>query len=372
MQAPTTDNRQPATGNRQPTTGNRQPTTDMHKIIVIRGDGVGPEISDATMRVIEATGVKCDWDFALIGQEAEKEYGNPLPVATLAKIRDCGVVLKSPVIIEKMGSKVVIAHETRSQRIYSNVNTALRLELGAFVNARPVRTFEGVKSIVPKLDVVVIRELTEDIYSGYEHSIGDDAAEAIKITTKRASVRAARFAFEYAHRHWRRRISVIHKANVLQLTDGLFLRSAREVAGEYPNIRCDDAMVDSCVYHLACQPESWDVLLMPNQYGDIISDLCAGLVGSFGLAPGANFGEKIAIFEAAHGAAPDLAGQNKVNPVALILSGAMMLAHLGEIEAAQRIRDAVRIVLKEARTLTPDLGGTAKTTTMTNVIIDHL
>ncbi|MGH9848118.1 MAG: isocitrate/isopropylmalate dehydrogenase family protein, partial [Blastocatellia bacterium] len=256
--------------------------------------------------------------------------------------------------------------------IYSNVNTALRLELGAFVNVRPVRNFEGVKAHTHKLDVVVIRELTEDIYSGYEHSIGEDAAEAVKITTRAASLRAARFAFDYAHRHWRRRVSVIHKANVLQLTDGLFLRSAREVAAEFPKIKCDDAMVDSCAYQLACQPESWDVLLMPNQYGDIISDLCAGLAGSFGLAPGANFGEQVAIFEAAHGAAPDLAGQNKVNPVALILSGAMMLTHLGELEAAQRIRDAVRAVIQEGRILTPDLGGTAKTSAMTNVIIDHL
>ncbi len=344
----------------------------MHKITVIRGDGVGPEISDAAMRVIEATGVRCDWEFALIGAEAEKQHGVPLPGETLAQIRASGVVLKSPVIIEKMGSKVIVSHDDHTQRVYSNVNTALRLELGTYVNVRPVRSFEGVKSHASNLNVVVIREITEDIYSGYEHNVGEDAAEAIKITTRRASARAARFAFEYAHRHWRKRVSVIHKANVLQLTDGLFLRAAREVAAEYPRIKCDDAMVDSCVYQLACQPENWDVLLMPNQYGDIISDLCAGLVGSFGLAPGGNFGEGVAIFEAAHGAAPDLAGQNRVNPVALILSGAMMLDHLGELEAGQRIRDAVRTVLKQGRTLTPDLGGAAKTTSMTNVIIDHL
>ncbi|MFN0087093.1 MAG: isocitrate/isopropylmalate dehydrogenase family protein [Blastocatellia bacterium] len=344
----------------------------MHKITVIRGDGVGPEISDATMRVIEATGVKCEWDFALIGAEAEKEHGAPLPAATLDKINATGVVLKSPVIIEKMGSKVVALHDDHSQRVYSNVNTALRLELGTYVNVRPVRSFEGVQAHARSLNVVVIREITEDIYSGYEHNVGEDAAEAIKITTRRASVRAARFAFEYAHRHWRKRVSVIHKANVLQLTDGLFLRSAREVAAEFPGIKCDDAMIDSCVYQLACRPEAWDVLLMPNQYGDIVSDLCAGLVGSFGLAPGANFGAGVAIFEAAHGAALDLAGQNRVNPIALILSGAMMLDHLGEIEAGQRIRDAVSTVLKQGRTLTPDLGGSAKTTAITNVIIDHL
>jgi isocitrate dehydrogenase (NAD+) len=344
----------------------------MHTITVIRGDGVGPEVSEAAIRVIEATGVKCRWEYAPIGRAAEAEYGAPLPAATLAQIRQTGVVLKSPVIIEKMGSKVVIARDDLTQRVYSNVNSALRLELGAYVNVRPVRAFEGVRAHAPKLDVVVIRELTEDIYSGYEHPIGEDAAEAIKITTRRASERVARFAFEYARRHRRRRVSVIHKANVLQLTDGLFLRSVRDLSRDYPDLRLDDAMVDSCVYQLACQPEGWEILLMPNQYGDIISDLCAGLVGSFGLAPGANFGDGIAIFEAAHGAAPDLAGQNKVNPAALILSGAMMLDHLGETEAAQRIRNAVRTVIKDGRAVTPDLGGSAKTTAMTNVIIDHL
>jgi isocitrate dehydrogenase (NAD+) len=344
----------------------------MHKITVIRGDGVGPEISDATMRVVEATGVKCEWDFALVGREAEKESGAPLPAETLEKIRASGVALKGPVIIEKMGDKVVVSHDDHTQRVYSNVNAALRLELGAYVNVRPLRAFEGVKAHAPKLDVVVIRELTEDLYSGYEHRIGDDAAEAIKITTRKASERVARFTFEYAKRRSRHRVSVIHKANVLQLTDGLFLRTAREVALDYPNIKCDDAMIDSCVYQLACRPEGWDVLLMPNQYGDIISDLCAGLVGSFGLAPGASFGDDMAIFEAAHGAALDLADQNKVNPAALILCGAMMLDHLGEAEAARRIREAVKAVIKEGRAVTQDLGGTAKTTAMTNVIIDHL
>ncbi|HKX27170.1 MAG TPA: isocitrate/isopropylmalate dehydrogenase family protein [Blastocatellia bacterium] len=344
----------------------------MHKITVIRGDGVGPEISEATIRVIEATGVKCQWEYARIGREAEAETGHPLPAETLALIRGTGVALKSPVIVEKMGSKVVITRDDLTQRVYSTVNSALRLELGAYVNVRPVRAFEGVHAHAPKLDVVVIRELTEDIYSGYEHRIGDDAAEAIKITTRKASERVARFAFEYARRHRRRRVSVIHKANVLQLTDGLFLRSVREVSRDYPELQLDDAMVDACVYRLASQPEGWDVLLMPNQYGDIISDLCAGLVGSFGLAPGANFGDGVAIFEAAHGAAMDLAGQNRVNPAALILSGAMMLDHLGEVEAAQRIRDSVRTVIKDGRAITPDLGGSAKTTAMTNVIIDHL
>ncbi len=344
----------------------------MHKITVIRGDGVGPEICDATIRVIESTGVKCEWDYALIGREAERQFGVPLPGETIEKIRASRVVLKGPVIIEKMGDKVVISHDDHTQRVYSNVNTALRLELGAYVNVRPLRAYEGVQSHATKLDVVVIRELTEDLYSGYEHRIGEDAAEAIKITTRRASERAARFAFEYATHRWRKRLSVIHKANVLQLTDGLFLRSAREVAREYPKIKCDDTMIDSCVYQLACKPEGWDVLLMPNQYGDIVSDLCAGLVGSFGLAPGASFGDNVAIFEAAHGAALDLVGQNRVNPVAMILCGAMLLEHLGEVEAAQRVRAAIRDVIKEGRAVTPDLGGNAKSTAMTNVIIDHL
>jgi isocitrate dehydrogenase (NAD+) len=344
----------------------------MHKITVIRGDGVGPEISDAAIRVIEATGVKCEWDYGLIGQAAEIACGRPLPDETLAKIRASGVVLKSPVFIEKMGSKIVVSHQDQSQRIYSDVNTALRLELGAYANLRPVHAFEGVKSHAAKLDVIIIHELTENVYSGYEHKIGDDAAEVIKITTRKASERVARFAFAYAQRHGRKRVTVVHKANVLQLTDGLFLRTVYDLARDYPKIRCDDLLVDSCVYQLACHPEGWDMLLVPNQYGDIISDMCAGLVGSFGLAPGANFGDQVAIFETAHGAAPDLAGQNMVNPAALILSGAMMLDYLGEIEAAERIRTAVRTVIKEGRTVTPDLGGTAKTSAMTNVIIDHL
>jgi isocitrate dehydrogenase (NAD+) len=344
----------------------------MHRVTVIRGDGVGPEISDATIKVIEATGVKCEWDYAPVGVTAAQDWGTPLPAHSLAQFRHSGVVLKSPLFIEKMGSKVIIEREDGSQQIYSTVNNALRRELGAYVNVRPVRGFEGVPAHTPDLDVVIIRELTEDIYSGYEHRVGEGAAEAIKITTRQASERAARFAFEYARRHRRRHLSAIHKANVLQLTDGLFLRASREVAANYPEIKFDDAMVDACAYQLTRYPEQWDVLLAPNQYGDILSDMCAGLIGSFGLAPGASFGERVAIFEASHGAAPDIAGRNIVNPVALILSGAMMLDHLSEADAARRIREAVRVVLKQGRTLTPDLGGAAKTTAMTNVIIDHL
>ena len=339
----------------------------MYTITVIRGDGIGPEITEATIRVIEATGIECRWIEAHLGRPDD-----PLPAETLAQIRAAGILLKAPVMTPKMGRKIVVEHDDRTQRLYSNVNTALRLELGAYVNVRPIRTMVGVRSPVQSLDVVIIRELTEDIYSGYEHRIGEDAAEAIKIVTRQASERAARFAFEYARRHRRRRLSIIHKANVLQLTDGLFLRTAMEVSRDYPEIQCDEAMVDSCAYHLARHPDQWDVLLMANQYGDILSDLCAGLVGSFGLAPGANFGEGMAIFEASHGAALDLAGQNRANPVALILSGAMMLDHLGETGAAHRIREAVRTVVREGRTVTPDLGGSAKTTAMTNVIIDHL
>lgn len=344
----------------------------MHRVAVIRGDGVGPEVSEATLRVVEATGVDCAWEFVDVGREAERTSGSALPEEALARLRQSRVVLKSPLYIEKMGSKVFLNHPDGSQRVYSNVNTALRLELGAYVNVRPVRAYKGVRAHTPQLDVVIIRELTEDIYSGYEHEVGAEAAEAVKITTRRATERAARFAFEYARSHARRQVSVIHKANVLQLTDGLFLRTAREIARDYPGLVCDDAMVDSTAYQLACQPQRWDVLLTSNQYGDIISDLCAGLVGSFGLAPGGSFGDEVAIFEAAHGAAPDLAGQNLVNPTALILSAAMMLDHLDERAAADRVREAVRLVLEQGRVLTPDLGGAARTSALTNVIIDHL
>jgi len=343
-----------------------------HRIAVIRGEGVGPEVVEAAIRVIEATGVDVEWTSVLVGHEAEFKHGDPLPRESLQLILDCGVVLKGPLYIEKMGRKVIIRHDDDSQRIYSNVNNALRLEAGAFVNVRPVRAFTGVAASAPKLDIVVIRELTEDIYSGYEHAIGDDAAEAVKITTRRASARVARFAFDYALRHNRRQLSVVHKANVLQLTDGLFLRTVSDVAREYPQVVFDDSMVDSCAYSLVTTPERWDVLLMPNQYGDIISDMCAGLVGSFGLVPGAVYGESVALFEAPHGAAPDIAGLGIVNPTALVLSGALMLEHVGEADAAKRIRNAVTTVISQGRVLTPDLGGTAKTTAMTNVIIDHL
>lgn len=343
-----------------------------HRVAVIRGEGVGPEVVEAAIRVIEATGVDVEWIPAAVGHEGEFKHGDPLPSESLRLILACGVVLKGPLLIEKMGRKVVVNHEDDSQRIYSNVNTALRLEAGAFVNVRPVRAFAGVAASAPRLDIVIIRELTEDIYSGYEHAIGDDAAEAVKITTRRASERVARFAFDYAIRHNRKQLSVIHKANVLQLTDGLFLRTISDVARDYRQIAFEDSMVDSCAYNLVVTPERWDVLLTSNQYGDIISDLCAGLVGSFGLVPGAVYGESVAIFEAAHGAAPDIAGLGVVNPAALVLSGALMLEHLGESDAAKRIRDAVTTVISAGRVLTPDLGGSAKTSAMTNVIIDHL
>ncbi len=344
----------------------------MHQITVIRGDGVGPEISDAAIKVIEATGVKCQWEYVPAGASAEKEFGTPLPAQSLAAIRRSRAVLKSPVFIEKMGNKVIVEREDGSRQLYSDVNTALRLELGAYANVRPIRAFEGIRAHTPNLDVVIIRELTEDIYSGYEHGVGEDAAQAIKITTRQAAARVARFAFEYARRHRRKRVSVIHKANVLQMTDGLFLRTACEVARDYPEIECGDALVDTCAYQLACQPAAWDVLLLPNQYGEIISNMCAGLIRSFGLAAGASFGEGCGIFETLHGAAPDIAGQNIVNPVGMILAGAMALDYLDEIDAARRIREAVCSVLKEGRVLTPDLGGSSKTTAMTNVIIDHL
>lgn len=344
----------------------------MHNITVIRGDGIGPEVVEATIRVIEATGVRCNWIEVPIGDKAEEACGDPLPPWSLSCIRSTGALLKGPLLIKKMGRKVVVNYDDQTQRLYSNVNTALRLELGAFVNVRPVRSMPGISAPVSNLDVVIIRELTEDVYGGYEHRIGADAAEVIKITTRGASARVAEFAFEYARRNRRRRVSAIHKANDLQLTDGLFLRTVAEVAARYSDLEFGDAEVDSCAYNLVSHPEQWDLLLMSNQYGDIISDLCAGLVGSFGLAPGASFGDNLGIFEAAHGAAPDLVGQNRANPVALILSGAMMLDYLGETSAAARIREAVTVVIREGRTLTPDLGGSARTTAMTNVIIDNL
>jgi isocitrate dehydrogenase (NAD+) len=337
----------------------------MHAVGLIRGDGIGPEIADATVRVLAATGVAIDWRPLVIGQEARRRFGTELPWESLEEARRLGVVLKAPLVAERRSGGVVVDRPSGPHR-HPTVNNGLRRELDTFVNLRPVRGWVGVSGPYVALDVVIVREVTEDIYSGLERQVDGDTAEAIKRVTGSASRRVTRFACEYARREGRRTVMAIHKANVLHLTDGLFLESARAVTADYPDLAFDDRMVDAACYLLVKHPKQFDVLVMPNQYGDIVSDLVAGLVGSLGLAPGANIGEHVAMYEAAHGAAPDIAGKNVANPLGLILSGVLLLERLGERQAAARVREAVGRLLSEGKTLTSDLGGRATTTEITS------
>lgn len=339
--------------------------------VLIRGDGIGPEISDATVAVLEAAGVAIRWREALAGEAARQRHGHPLPEETLACIREAGVALKGPLLAPKQTGRITIRHGD-AEVTYPSVNNALRRELDVFANVRPIRSFSGVPTPFPAVDVVIVREVTEDTYIGWEEMKGPDEAWAIKRITRNASERIFRFAFEYARCRGRRRVTTGHKANVLNLTDGLFLQCGREVAAGFPNVPFDDCMIDALCLQLVKHPENLDVLVLPNQYGDIVSDLCAGVAGSLGLAPGANYGERVAFFEASHGAAPDIAEQGIANPIALILSGAMLLGHLGELEAERRIWQAVTDVLKVGRWLTPDLGGHARTTDLTRAIVSAL
>ena len=327
----------------------------MYTITLIKGDGVGPEISEAALRVLESTGVKINWEEVAAGREALERCGTPLPDAVAASIKKNGVGLKGP-LTTPVGSG------------FRSVNVALRKELDLYVNLRPARTYPGVKSPFKDIDLVVVRENTEDLYAGVEHMVGEDAAESIKIITRYASERVVRFAFDYAVRHGRRKVTAVHKANIMKLSDGLFLETARRVAEDYPSVEFEDRIVDNMAMQLVQKPQLYDLLVMPNLYGDIISDLCAGLVGGLGLAPGANIGEKAALFEPVHGSAPKYSGQNKVNPGAMILSAVLMLRHLGETEAAGRVESALAEVIRAGRQVTYDLGGTAGTMEMAEAV----
>jgi len=328
----------------------------VHNITLIPGDGIGPEITEATKRVIDATGVDIHWEIKEAGAGVMDEYGTPLPQHVLDSIRKNKVALKGPLT-------------TPVGEGFRSVNVALRKELNLYANLRPARAFEGIKTCHENINLVVVRENTEDLYAGVEHMVGKDAAESIKIITREASERIGRFAFEYAQKEGRKKVTAVHKANIMKFSDGLFLESVRKVSFEYPDIEFEDRIVDNMCMQLVQKPQIYDVLVLPNLYGDIISDLCAGLVGGLGLAPGANIGDGIAVFEAVHGSAPKYAGQNKVNPLALLLSGILMLKHIGEKEAAQKIESAVEKVLKEGKTLTYDLGGTAGTQEVADAII---
>ncbi len=314
-----------------------------YRITLIPGDGIGPEVVEATRRVLEATGVPFDWDVQRAGAGVMEEYGTPLPDPVLESIRKNKVALKGP-ITTPVGTG------------FRSVNVAMRKMLDLYANVRPARTMEGTLICHQGLDLVVVRENTEGLYAGIEHDvIPDQAAESIRIITRRASERIVRFAFEYARRNERRQVTAVHKANILKATDGLFLQVAREIAEAYPDVEFNDRIVDNMCMQLVQRPWEYDVLVMPNLYGDILSDLCSGLVGGLGVAPGANIGDELALFEPVHGSAPSYTGQNKLNPTATILSGAMMLHHIGEGEAAKRVEKAVAQVIAEGKRVTYDL-----------------
>jgi isocitrate dehydrogenase (NAD+) len=320
-----------------------------YTVTLIPGDGIGPELAETTTKVLEATGIGFEWDRQEAGEATIEREGTPLPDRVIESIRANGVGLKGP-ITTPVGAG------------FRSVNVALRKELELYANVRPARTMAGVESRYENVDLIIVRENTEDLYAGVEHMVGPDAAESIKIITRAASQRIARYAFEYAVRNGRKKVTAVHKANIMKLSDGLFLESAGQVAAEYEGrVAFEDRIVDNMCMQLVQKPELYDVLVLPNLYGDIVSDLAAGLVGGLGVAPGANIGERAAVFEPVHGSAPKYAGQNKANPTALILSGALMLRHLGETDAADAVESAVRAVIAEGTTVTYDLGGSAGT-----------
>ncbi|MDQ7064513.1 MAG: isocitrate/isopropylmalate family dehydrogenase [candidate division KSB1 bacterium] len=318
----------------------------MHTVTLIPGDGIGPSIMDAAVRVIEASGARIRWERQIAGMVAMETLGTPLPEETLASIRQNRVAFKGPLTTPVAGG-------------YRSVNVQLRQMFKLYANVRPAITFEGTKTPFKNVDMVIIRENTEGLYSGIEHEIRADdeilAAETIALITRAGSERIIRFAFEYARKHGRKRVTVVHKANILKTTTGMFLEIARNMANDFPDIEFNDRIIDACAMRMVMSPQEFDVIVTTNLFGDILSDLAAGLVGGLGLIAGANIGHEYAIFEAVHGSAPDIAGKNIANPTAVILAGVMMLDHLHEHEAARRIEQAVREVIRECRCVTPDL-----------------
>ncbi|MGH9318582.1 MAG: isocitrate/isopropylmalate dehydrogenase family protein [Vicinamibacteria bacterium] len=319
-----------------------------HRITLIPGDGIGPEITEAAIRVLEKTGAAFEWEEHEAGIRAYEKTGSPLPPPVVESIRRNKTALKGPLT-------TLVGEGFRS------ANVALRKELDLYANLRPVRSVEGVLSRYENVNLVIVRENTEDLYSGIEHMIMPGVSQGLKIITSHASIRIARFAFEYARKRGRNKVTAVHKANIMKVTDGLFLDSARQVAAEYPDVQFDHKIVDNLAMQLVLNPNQFDILLLSNLYGDIVSDLCAGLVGGLGLVPAANIGEEYAVFEAVHGSAPDIAGKGIANPTALIFSGVLMLRHLGENDAADRVLKATFAVLKRGEVRTPDLGGKATT-----------
>lgn len=333
--------------------------TMSYTVTLIPGDGSGPEVIAAAKRVVEATGVPIVWEQAEAGAAMIEACGTPLPEETIASIRKNKVALKGPVT-------------TPVGTGFRSVNVEMRKRFDLYANVRPAKTYPGVISRYENIDLVVVRENTEDLYAGIEHMVGEDAAESIKLITRKGCERIIRYAFEFAVREGRKKVTAVHKANIMKCTDGMFLNIAREIAKEYPQIEFNDSIVDAMCMRLVMHPEDYDVLVCPNLYGDIVSDLCAGLVGGLGLTPSANIGVDGAIFEPIHGSAPDIAGQHKINPTAAILSASMMLAHLGEAKAAASIEKAIIKVIGEGKILTQDMGGSASTEAFTDAVIAAL
>jgi isocitrate dehydrogenase (NAD+) len=330
-----------------------------HRITLIEGDGIGPEVTRAVVRILETAGLHAEWEPHLAGVLAIDRHGSPLPAELLDSIERNKVALKGPVTTPVGGG-------------FTSVNVGLRKALNLFVNLRPVRTIPSVPSRYSGIDIVIVRENTEDLYAGLEHEVVPGVVESLKIITEEASTRVARFAFDYARTHNRKRVTAVHKANIMKMSDGLFLRSVRKVGEQYQDVLCDDRIVDNACMQLVINPTQFDVLLLPNLYGDIVSDLCAGLVGGLGVVPGANLGEEIGVFEAVHGSAPDIAGKGIANPTALLFSALLMLRHIGEGAMADRIMNAVTDTLAEGRVRTRDLGGTATTMEYADAICARL
>ncbi len=332
-----------------------------HICTLIPGDGIGPEVVQKTIRAVEAAGADIRWRRVELNESIILEAGKTLPKYVLDSLNETKVGLKGPVTTPVAGG-------------FQSVNVALRKTLDLFANVRPVRTLPGVKTRFSdvQIDMVIFRENTEDLYSGLEHEIVKDVVTSLKVITRTASERIARYAFNYARTNNRKQVAAIHKANIMKLADGLFLRCCRETAAGFPEIQYKELIVDNASMQLVMRPETFDILLLPNLYGDIVSDLAAGLVGGLGIVPGANMGESHAVFEAVHGSAPDLAGQGKANPTALMLSAVMLLTHIGEPEAAFKLQSAVESVYREGKCLTGDVGGSASSEEFTEAVIREL
>lgn len=332
-----------------------------YKITLMRGDGIGPEVVDSAVKIIEKTGVSIDWEETYAGVNAISKFSTPLPDETIDSIQRNKIALKGP-----LTTPIGIG--------FRSINVAIRKEFDLYVNLRPAKLFNGIQSRFDEVDIVIVRENTEGLYSGVEHYIGPDksAAESIVVITRFASERIARFAFDYARKNGRKKVTIVHKANILKYSSGLFLQTAKEVAKDFPEIECEDKIIDNMCMQLVTDPKQFDVIVTTNMFGDIISDLIAGLIGGLGIAPGANIGKDIAIFEAVHGSAPDIAGKGIANPLSVVLSSCLMLNYLGERIAATKILAAVKESIKDKKNHTGDLGGKANTKQITDAILSNI